>query len=270
MAATITISTDFGLTDGYVAAMKGAILTVNPSAQIVDITHHISPQNTKEAAFILGTVYRYFPTGTIHLIIVDPGVGSRRKAIILRTPIADFIAPDNGILSYVIGDFARNAGRKIPETLQAVAITNMKYWRAPVSRTFHGRDIFAPVAAHLSLGVPLAEFGAPITSINTFPLPVPRLSPKGVLIGEIVHIDSFGNLITDITEQDLPHGTPNFEICGNTIRGLSQAYRESKALLAIIGSSGYLEIALNEGNAAAFLRAQIGSEIRVTVISNNK
>jgi len=270
MTATITISTDFGLTDGYVAAMKGTILTINPAVQIVDITNRISPQNIKEAAFILSTVYRYFPAGTIHIVFVDPGVGTRRKAIVIRTPIADFVAPDNGVLSYVLRDLSHNTNRVIPETLEAVTITNTKYWRNPVSHTFHGRDIFAPVAAHLSLGLPLTEFGQPITSINTFPIPEPRKSPDGSLSGEIIHIDSFGNMITDIAEQDLPGGTLIFEIIGKTIHGLSHTYGEGKELLAIIGSSGYLEIALNEGNASVFLQAQIGTGIKVQVTSSNE
>jgi len=264
MAATITITTDFGLADGYVAAMKGAILSVNPSANIVDITHQIAPQNIKEAAFILSTVYRYFPRGTIHLAIIDPGVGTRRKAIILRTPVADFVAPDNGVLSYIVKDFSGNSNNAdIPAPLVAVAISNPRYWRSPVSRTFHGRDIFAPVAAHLSLGLPPAEFGESITSVTILPLPVPRKSPDGTISGEVIHIDGFGNLITDITEQELPGGTPQIEIGNKIIKGISTGYRQSKGLLAYIGSSGYLEIAITEGNAAMSLGAGIGSKVRV-------
>lgn len=261
MGAIITLTTDFGLADSYVAALKGVILGINPEARLVDITHQITPHNINQAAFVLGSVYPYFPPKTIHLIVVDPGVGTKRRAIILRTPPADFIAPDNGVLSYVVQQFATKS--QLGPELEAVAITNPKYWRTPVSNTFHGRDIFAAVAAHLALGVPIREFGQPVTSVMVLPLPKPFLASDGSLTGQVIHIDSFGNLITNIKDNDLPDGTPVIEIGKQTINGLSRTYAEIEGLLALIGSSGYLEISLKEGSASVFLSAQIGSEVKV-------
>jgi S-adenosylmethionine hydrolase len=256
MSAIITLTTDFGLADAYVAAMKGVILTINPEAKIVDICHNIKPQNVSGAAFVLSTAYRYFPRKTIHVVVVDPGVGTERRAIILRTPAADFVAPDNGVLSYVMPDHSEIRPRR-----EMVAITNQRFWRSPVSATFHGRDIFAPVAAHLSLGASLADFGEKITSLKTLPLPRPQRSKDGSLIGHIIHVDSFGNLITDVRQDDLPRGEVTIEAGGKTISGLSRTYAGGKGLLALIGSGGYLEVALREGSAGAFLNAHSGDEV---------
>ena len=190
MSVIITLTTDFGLTDAYVAAMKGVILGINPEAKLIDICHSIKPRNISQAAFVLSTAYEFFPQRTIHVVVVDPGVGTERRAIILRTPLADFIAPDNGVLSYVIEDFyqphplsphllqSRGDGKgfqgakplkttpaeqprqiELGPELEAVAITKPQFWRSPVSSTFHGRDIFAPVAARLSLGSSPIDFG---------------------------------------------------------------------------------------------------------------
>ena len=255
MAAIITLTTDFGAQDAYVATMKGVILDINPEVTIVDICHSIEPQNIAQAAFIISTAYDYFPRDTIHVVIVDPGVGSQRKAIILKTQNALFVAPDNGVLSYIIS--------ASPEEPQAVELTNPKFWRHPVSSTFHGRDIFAPVAAHLSLGVPLEEFGQAITSLSTFPMPHPQTVAKGKLLGHILHIDRFGNLITDVVKEDLPQGNLSVEIAGRQIEGLSISYAEGDELLALLGSSGHLEVALKNGSAASLLGARIGDEVRI-------
>jgi len=174
MASIITLTTDFGYDDAYVAAVKGVILSTNPMAQIVDIAHSVEPQNIAQGAFVLGVACRYFPKNTIHLAIVDPGVGSERRGIILKTSSAVFVAPDNGILSYVVSDLClaedqsarhpRDFGRMAFKTgLEAAAISDPRFWRQPVSSTFHGRDIFAPVAAGLSLGISIYEFGEKIT-----------------------------------------------------------------------------------------------------------
>lgn len=159
MSGTVTLTTDFGTADGYAAAMKGVILGINPAARLVDISHGIQAQNIPQAAFVLGTACPYFPDGTVHLVVVDPGVGTARRAVILKTPRAYFVAPDNGVLSYVVrdGEKADRAEKgprhiKLPPGLEAVSITRPRFWRQPVSATFHGRDIFAPVAARLSLG----------------------------------------------------------------------------------------------------------------------
>lgn len=275
MAPVITLTTDFGTGDAYVASIKGVILTINPKALIVDICHSVEPQNILQAAFILSTAHHYFPEGTIHLAIVDPGVGSQRKAVILKTPSAFFLTPDNGVLSYIVNELDTTPAepathippnpepRKLGAEIEAVAITNPDYWHHPVSTTFHGRDIFAPVAAHISLGVPLQEFGDSISHISTFPIPRPYHDAKSNLIGRVLHIDNFGNLITNIRKSHLPGEKITIAVGNQNIHGVSQFYAEGEGLAAIIGSSGYLEISLKNGNAATFLRAKVGGEIRL-------
>jgi len=273
MGAIITLTTDFGLTDAYVAAMKGVILSINPEAKLIDLCHTIKPQNIAQAAFVLSTAYKFFPEKTIHLVVVDPGVGTERRAIILRTPSADFVAPDNGVLSYVIPQSLAKPVEgninlqqvELEPGLEAVAITKPQFWRSPVSPTFHGRDIFAPVAARLSLGIPPIDFGEAITSVTILPLPHPYQAPDGSLVGHILHIDSFGNLITNIKSDDLPQTKQaiTIEVGNQLIPGLSHTYAEGRGLLALIGSSGYLEVSLKEGNACAFLDTEVGSEIRL-------
>ena len=280
MSAIITLTTDFGLADAYVAAMKGVILSINPEAKLVDICHTIKPQNIPEAAFVLSTAYRYFPRQTIHTVVVDPGVGTKRRAIILRTAEADFIAPDNGVLSYVMQDYSDKRVKsnvtlkqvKVRPGLEAVAITKPRFWGSPVSPTFHGRDIFAPVAAHLSLGTPPIDFGEAITSLEMLPLHRPLRAKDGSLVGHVIHIDGFGNLITDVRNDDLPQtkGAITVEVGNKIISGLSLTYAESKGLLALIGSSGYLEVSLREGNASAFINAEIGNEVKIRLPSGGK
>jgi len=273
MGAIITLTTDFGLSDAYVAAMKGVILGINPEAKLVDICHTIKPQNIPQAAFVLSTAYQFFPQRTIHLVVVDPGVGTERRAIILRTPSADFVAPDNGVLSYVIressvkpvADIDNLQQRELEPGLEAVAITKSQFWRTQVSPTFHGRDIFAPVAALLSLGFPPVDFGEAITSLTMLPLPQPHRRPDGSLVGHVLHIDNFGNLITNIKSSDLPPTKQpiTIEIGDQVISELSRTYAEGKGLLALIGSSGYLEVSLKGGSASAFLDAEVGSEVKL-------
>jgi S-adenosylmethionine hydrolase len=271
MGAVITLTTDFGLADAYVAAMKGVLLGINPDATLVDICHTVQPRNVSQAAFVLSTACKFFPPRTVHLVVVDPGVGTERRAVILRTPHADFVAPDNGVLSYVIQPYASgqiDAGRQhlaARSGCQAVAITRSRFWRSPVSPTFHGRDIFAPVAAHLSLGTPLSEFGEIVDSLTVLPVPCPRSEPDGTLVGNILHIDNFGNLITSLKSRDLPPETTSItlEFGNKEISGLSHTYGTGEGLLALIGSSDHLEIALKDGNAAAFLHAQVGDEVKI-------
>ena len=258
----ITLTTDFGLADGYVGTMKGIILGIAPTVTIVDISHDISPQDVREAAYTLYAAYPYFPQGTIHVVVVDPGVGSDRRAIALRTPQATFVAPDNGVLSYVV------AGERVEEM---VHLTNPRYHLSPVSRTFHGRDIFAPAAAHLARGIPLAELGEPLTEIITFSLPRPQVRPDGTIVGEVIHVDRFGNLITSIVPKDL---TDHFllregiiQIKGLSIRGIANNYAEGTPgkLLALIGSSNHLEIAVSGGSASQTLEAEVGDEVLLKV-----
>lgn len=275
MAPVITLTTDFGADNAYVASMKGVILTINPKVTIVDICHAIEPQNIPQAAFIISTAHHYFPEGTIHLVIVDPGVGSQQEAIILKTPSAFFLSPDNGVLSYIVDELNTTPAvrtsppppnpeqRNLETDAKAVAITNSDFWRQQVSNTFHGRDVFAPVAAHLSLGTPLAKFGGNINSIYTFPISWPYHNSEGTITGHVLHIDNFGNLITNIRNSDMPPGKLIIEIAGQRIHGLSLFYSQGDGLLAIIGSSGYLEISLKNGSAASFLSAKVGTELKV-------
>ncbi len=278
MSAIITLTTDLGLTDAYVAAMKGVILGINPEVKLIDICHTVKPQNIPQAAFVLGTAYQFFPEKTIHVVVVDPGVGTERRAIILRTPSADFVAPDNGVLSYILQQCKSGKEKlkgvrlisnlqqvKLEPGMEAVTITKPRFWRSPVSPTFHGRDIFAPVAAQLSLGLPPIDFGEAITSVTMLPLPYPHQAPDGSLVGHILHIDSFGNLITNIKGDDLlqTKQTITIEVGNQLISGLSRTYAKGRGLLALVGSSGYLEVSLKGGSACAFLNAEVGNEVRI-------
>jgi len=275
MSFIITLTTDFGYDDAYVAAVKGAILNINPEASIVDISHSVRPQDILHAAFILSVAYRYFPKQTVHVAIVDPGVGSERRGIILKTPSATFVAPDNGILSYVIDDLFSVESRSVVERshglteivfktgLEAAAITDPRFWRHPVSPTFHGRDIFAPVAAGLSLGISLYEFGEKISSLHVLPIAKPSLDPDGNLVGQVVHLDRFGNLITNIRSNNLPAKDVLIEVAGHRIQGISDYYAQKEGVMAVLGSSGYLEISLRDGSACDFLDTRLGDEIRV-------
>ncbi len=267
----ITLTTDFGTNDVYVGVMKGVILGINPNAKIIDITHVIPPQDIHEAAFAISSAYRYFPAGTIHVIVVDPGVGSNREAIVCQTAHAFFVCPNNGVLSYVL--------QEIEGDMDAVILDTPAYHLPHVSNTFHGRDIFAPVAAHVSLGVMLEELGTRTQEIVRFPIPTVQRS-ENRLIGQIIKIDKFGNVITNISEEmlaaflfpSLPDalaqqaGQGNqFEIrVGNTcLKKLNSSYAESDAgvPLAIIGSFGLLEIAINLGSAETGLGLKRGDAV---------
>ena len=281
MSAVVTLTTDFGLSDAYVAAMKGVILGINPRVRLVDICHTVKPRNIAQAAFVLSTAYRFFPEGTIHLAVVDPGVGSERRSVILKTSSACFVAPDNGVLSYIIeqsspGPDPAETGslteRQLGPELEAIAITRPQFWRSPVSPTFHGRDIFAPVAAHLSLGQPPCDFGESITSLKTLTLSRPRRKPDDSMVGNILHIDAFGNLITSIRCQDVPPttGTLVTEVGGRIISGLVNTYAEGEGLLTLFGSSGYLEVSLKNGDAADLLGVNVGDEVTVQSLTGSQ
>ena len=258
----ITLTTDFGTSDAYVGVMKGVILGINSSVQIVDITHAVPPQDIHEAAFLIRSAYCYFPKGTIHVIVVDPGVGSDRRAIVCQTDRASFVCPDNGLLTYLLQEI-ENGGE---QSADVVAIENRAYCLPEVSQTFHGRDIFAPVAAHLSLGVPLADIGPSVQDPIRLPIPDLKISDRK-LTGQVVKIDRFGNAITNISETTLARlkSTPNYEITiGSTqLRRINRAYAESDIgeLLAIIGSFGMLEIAVNGGSAEKVLDLKRGDAV---------
>lgn len=275
MSSVITLTSDLGTADAYVASIKGVILSINPNAVIIDICHSVEPQNVHQAAFVLSTAHRYFPEGTIHVVIVDPGVGSQRRAVILRTSTAFFLAPDNGVLSYILDELC--PARVVPsvsipttleqitlkEDIESIAITNPRFWLQPVSTTFHGRDIFAPVAAHLSKGVPLPQFGERLNCMYTIPLSWPYYDTEGSLIGRILHIDNFGNLITNIRNSDVTGVEVMIEIGNQSIYGIHRFYAEKEGVAAIIGSSGYLEVSLKNGDAATFLGVKVGDEVRL-------
>lgn len=254
--AIVTLTTDFGYDDSYVAAMKGVILGINPDVAVVDVCHTIKPQNVAQAAYVLSTTARYFPDGTIHVVVVDPGVGTERRAVLLVTPNACFVGPDNGVLSYVVEE---------ARSVEAYALTNPSFWKSPVSQTFHGRDIFAPVAGHLSVGTPPREFGEPISSLDVMSMPRPKVDEDGVLSGRVVNVDRFGNLITDIRHDDLPKARLFVEVGGHIIDDLSPSYEEGEELLAIMGSDDRLEVSVKRGSAAKFLKAKVGDEVKVGI-----
>ena len=255
--------------------MKGAILNINPEASIVDVTHSVRPQDVLQAAFVLSAAYRYFPKQTVHVAIVDPSVGSERRGIILKTPSAFFVAPDNGILSYVIDDLfsvescsATEQIKGLTEVvfktgLEAAAITDPRFWRHPVSPTFHGRDVFAPVAGGLSLGISPYEFGEKINSLHVLPISKPSLAPDGSLVGQVLHIDRFGNLITNIRSNNLPGKNVVIEVGGHSIHSITDYYAQKEGVMAVVGSSGYLEISIRDGSACDLLGIGVGHEIRV-------
>ena len=257
----ITLMTDFGTSDHYVGVMKGVILSVNPQAQIVDITHAIPPQDVHGAAFLIDSAYRYFPTGTIHLIVVDPGVGSERKAIVCQTQTAYFVCPDNGIVTHLFHN---------EEHIYTVTVENTAYFLPQISNTFHGRDIFAPVAAHLSRGVSIDKLGNPVTNPVQLPIPKPAVSNEEI-VGYVIWIDSFGNLITNISHEILESlaGRNNVVVRAGTakIDRLNRSYAESAIgePLAIVGSTNRLEISINQGDAAQVLGLKRGDAITVCV-----
>ena len=261
--STITLLTDFGTENAYVGIMKGIILSIIPSAVIVDITHHIDPQDVIQAAYVIKSSYRYFPRGTVHVLVVDPGVGSHRAIVALDMMGHIFLAPDNGVLTLVMDQGKIDC---------LVRVENTRYFLKPVSRTFHGRDIFAPVAAHLCKGMDIKTLGPSLDPQHLVYLKMdkPSLSETNRLMGAVVCFDGFGNCISNIDETclkklDARGSGRRLEIkIGNTsIKGLSRSYADTelKQPLAIIGSFGYLEIALNQGNARRALGIQKGDPI---------
>jgi S-adenosylmethionine hydrolase len=257
----ITLLTDFGTKDHYVASMKGVILNINPQCILIDITHQVNPHDIQKGAFLLGNTYSYFPKGTIHLSVVDPGVGGGRKAILLVTQNYFFVGPDNGLFTLI-------AQRE--KVKQVVVLTKRKYFLPKVSMTFHGRDIFAPVAAHLSLGIKPNVFGYEIGSLEELEFEKPIIKERK-LLGEILHIDTFGNLVSNIDEEKLfrfIQSRPFVIRAGReAIYGLKKGYWEGKKgeLIAILGSGGFLEISVREGNAQKMLGVKRGDTIKIQV-----
>ena len=260
----ITLITDFGAADHFVGTMKGVIYNINPHVEIVDITHQVAAYDIFDAAFALAQSYRFFPSDTIHLVVVDPGVGTTRRPLLARSMAYKFVAPDNGVLSLI---YERE------ENVQVRHITADHYFLNPVSATFQGRDIFAPVVGWLSKGVEVDKFGEPISDYVKFTSPKPKRVSDNLIKGVVMKIDKFGNILTNLRPEDLPQlfaeNPPSFKIIINEheITRLNLAYSMGKPgeLFAIVGSSGYIEICTNRGSAAKVLNVNRGVEVGVVL-----
>ena len=270
----ITLTTDFGVADGYVGTMKGVMQRIAAGSQMIDISHLISPQNVREAAYVLYTVYPFFPVDTVHLVVVDPGVGSARRPIALRTSDAYFVGPDNGVFSYVI------ASEKVEAIVE---LSDPRYRLSQVSHTFHGRDVFSPAAAHLAAGVPIKALGPAVTDPVVFPPPMLEIRECSI-VGEVLHADHFGNAITSIGQliwkadrlvlqpgfgiQDddtleIEAAAVRIECAGRELAGVRRTYAEvdTGEPLTLVGSEGYLEVAVREGNGARELGLSAGQRV---------
>ncbi len=265
--ALITLLTDFGQSDEYVGVMKGVIYSINPNVGIIDLTHRVDPQDVTQAAYLLKASYPYFPQDTIHVVVVDPGVGTDRKIVALKIDGQLFLAPDNGVLSLLWQNNPIEDG---------VWVNNARYFLRSISRTFHGRDIFAPVAAWLSTKIPIQNLGPPVTPLDleTIKIPNSKISSEHSITGTVIWVDHFGNLMTNIEEgkvlqmcQQYPEKLPVLRIGNHFIKGLSVNYSSvaPKKALIIIGSRGYLEIAVNCGNASQVLEARKGDSVAITM-----
>ena len=257
---TLTLTTDFGIKDGFVGTMKGVIWSICPAVQIADISHTIAPQNVLEGAFALWRAYPFFPAGSVHVAVIDPGVGTLRRPLAARLGSHFFVGPDNGLFTPIYEDAEKNGW-----PLEIVHLTNRKYFLAQVSRTFHGRDIFAPVGAHLANGVPLADLGLAVTD----PLRLIMPKPEKTLTGWRAHVtvvDIFGNLTTDLPASALEsQESVLFRLFGREVRGLVDSYGHAQpgALVALVDSEDFIEIAAVNGSAAKLLGAVVGDLVDV-------
>lgn len=251
----IALLTDFGTKDYFVGAMKGVIMSINENAKIIDITHEIEPQNIRAASFTLRGCYKNFPKKTIFAAVVDHGVGSERRAILVQTKDYFFIAPDNGLLSFVFNE---------SEDFRVFEITNENFFNHPVSNTFHGRDIFAPCAAHLSKGISSKDFGTEIKDFVKIEESKPKKIDENTIEAEIIHADRFGNLITNLTEEDLPQKF-SIEIKNQKITKLNKYFSAAgkDEIFMIFGSAGFLEIASNQNSTQLLLNAEINDKIKL-------
>lgn len=253
----ITLTTDFGADDHYAGVMKGVIAGINPSATVIDITHGIGAYNIAEAAFKLYASYRYFPEGTVHVVVVDPGVGSARKAAAAEAAGYRFVGPDNGVFSMIFDKCGVD---------RIVEITNPAFMLPIVSTTFHGRDIFAPAAAHLSKGAGLTDLGKELSSYERLDIPRP-IDAGDVITGRAVYADRFGNLITNIPGSNIT-GAAEVRAGEVTINSVSPNYSDGKEgeLMALVGSSGFLEISINRGSALEFFSGQL-PEVKILKVN---
>ncbi len=256
--AVITLTTDFGTQDWFVGTMRGVIAGLAPEARVIDLCHDVTPGDIRAGAFTMAAAVDYFPEGSVHVAVIDPGVGSERQAITIQTDHATLVGPDNGVLSWAVRNHVVREVR---------ALTNPAWWRIPVSRTFHGRDIFAPAAAHLAAGAPFAEAGEMITDFVRLPWPEP-VSTSRSCAGEVLHVDRFGNAITNIPSPGVPaaNGGPDtatVRLPGNRTVPLGDCYANVDVghAVAVIGSSGFVEIAINRGDAARTLGLVPGTPV---------
>ena len=255
----ITLITDFGLQDGHVGAMKGVMHTIAPNTTVIDISHHIPPQDIQHGGFVLMTAYSFWSADTIHCIVVDPGVGTGRRAVAIKTSHGVFVAPDNGVLSYVL---ARE------QTISVVSLTNPTYWHQPVSHVFHGRDIFGPVAAYLSTGVSLSQLGDEIdpASLITVNVPAPHRHSDGHVTAHIQHIDSFGNCTTDVPGDWVRAGEHwTVHIGDQIIERIDHTFGDvaEGGLVALVDSTDFVAVAVRNGSAARFLGLAIGDPVQL-------
>jgi S-adenosylmethionine hydrolase len=250
----ITLTTDFGLSDGFVGIMQGVILGIAPHARLVDLSHDIAPQNVRQASHILARAAPDFPAGTIHLAVVDPGVGSQRRPLLVTTERARYVGPDNGIFSHALAQ----------ADAQAWMLDQPSYWLPLISRTFHGRDIFAPVAAHLAAGVAPARLAQRIDDPVRLALPEPRRRPDGRINGEIVYVDHFGNLISNVPAAWVARGGWMCRIAGHDAP-LVAAYAEvaDGAAAGLRSSNGAVELAVRNGNASRIFNVGIGEKLEL-------
>lgn len=268
VAQVIALLTDFGERDTYVGELKGAILTVNPNVTIIDITHNVPPQDVRAGALLLGHAVHAFPSRAVFVAVVDPGVGSDRRPVLVEAPHGACVGPDNGLFTRVLwedasaGPHDSAAPSPLPPDARAWRLTNPAYWRRHVSHTFHGRDIFAPVAAHYAAGVPAAEMGDPVKDLLRLPFPKAMLL-EGVITGEVVYVDHYGNLVTNVPAGMLPPDAV-VEVGGRRVEGLSSHYDGTRPLVALAGSHNTLEVAKPGGNAAEALGVGKGVPVRVT------
>lgn len=251
----VTLLSDFGLRDAYVGVMKGVMLGIAPAAALVDLTHAIPPQGIVPGALVLRHAVEYFPPGTVHLAVVDPGVGSARHPIVVDTERGMLVGPDNGLL---------DPAARVMGVRAVYRLTEARFFRPPVSRTFHGRDLFAPVAAHLAAGVAPAQCGPLLPGLAPLALPEPERTADAIR-GEVIYVDHFGNLVTNIPESIFPTGPHSVSIAGVSLAEIVSAYAAvpDGAPLAIVGSWGLVEVAVRNGSAAAQLGAAAGTPVTV-------
>jgi len=258
----ITLLTDFGTADPYVAAMKGVMLSINPDVQLVDVSHEVAAHDVAEAGYVLASAFRHFPAGTVHVAVVDPGVGGERRILAAEAEGHVLLAPDNGLLGIALSETA-------PSRL--ISIENAKYFRQPVSATFHGRDVFAPVAAHITLGVPLEELGPAAGDMHRLEVVGPKAT-RHAIEGTVIHVDRFGNLVTNIARADAEalaldgEGAVQVQIGSSQRVALRRTYGDVGfgELLAVVGSSGFIEVSANCASAAALLGVGRRAPVRVS------